>query len=164
LAAGRRRRTLGHALADVLEADAVHEERGEPLQPTRVTVVEATNARAIEIQYAQQLAARDQWNNNLRLRSGITRDVAGKRVNVRHNDGPSLECSGAADPFSQRDTHARRLPLEGSYDQLAILQEVKPSPVEIGQASKISAVVFAALATKSLSPLSSPASSSARWA
>src|SRR5207247_2516589 len=59
--------------------------------------------------------------------------MAGKIVNVIHQNGLSLLRGRAANSLAHRDAYARRFSLKGAQDQFALFQQIESCPVQIRQ-------------------------------
>src|ERR1700760_1304532 len=91
--------------------------------------IEPGQTRAVQVQHPEQGAGDNQRHHQLRARRNIARDVAGKRMHVRHDDRPTLLCRGAADALAKRNTHTGRLALERPQNQFAVARKIKTSPI-----------------------------------
>ena len=67
---------------------------------------------AVQIQHAEKLTVRDQRDNEFRRGSGITRDMAGKGMNIRDALCGTRPGGRAAHPFPHSNARAGDAPLK----------------------------------------------------
>src|ERR1700691_705037 len=85
--------------------------RDEMLAAGAVVVVEAGEARAVEVEDAGDAAILDQRHHQLRLRDRVAGDMAGEGVDVGYQNGLAARRGGAADAVAPGDAKAGPLAL-----------------------------------------------------
>src|SRR5690348_16929168 len=109
------------------------EDLHQRFQRARILFGEAPRAGAVEIEHAEDAPAADHGHHHLASRRTVARDVAGKRVHVRHHHAARLRRGRSADALAERNAHARGLALERTEHELLAAQPVEARPVEIGE-------------------------------
>ena len=112
----------------------VDEQHSQPLAALPIRLVEAPEERAVEVEHANDFAAFDQWHDEFRARVRIAGDMPRKIVHIRHQHRLASRCGGPTHALADCNPLAGGAALERAEHQLVALAEIKPGPVQIGQA------------------------------
>jgi len=89
---------------------------------------------AVDVQDAGEFAGDREGDDDFAEGSAVADDVAGKFVDVGDNDGFVADGGGAADAAAERNAGTGGEALERAQNEGFALQEIKPGPVEAGEA------------------------------
>ena len=102
-------------------------------QPFPVRFRKTAERGAVNIQHSLHFPAGKDRNNNLRVGSAVTGNVARKGMHILHKLRFLFGCRRTAHTFSERDFNAGRFALERSEHKPAIFHQIKARPVDVFQ-------------------------------
>ena len=143
---------LTSALASVAASRVVDER----FEPAPIFFIEARELRAVDIQHAEQFAARE--SSGRRFPSSKPQSHAmwpGNSCTFGTTSVQRSRCRRSADALAKRDPHAGGPTLKRTDDEFAVLQQIESCPVHVRQRVEEQRRAFARFAMKSRSSATS---------
>ncbi len=105
-------------------------------RPDSIFHVETADNGTVDVKDSDQTAVGHHRNHDFRRRRAVTGDVAGKLVDIGHNDRLALGRRSSAHALAQAQPGAGRLALKGADDKMSAPKEIEAYPIYLGQGVK----------------------------